>query len=208
MPNKTIEDLLRERDQVLAASKLPGIPTDERLIYTQTIMAIDKAIEAKKASARATTKPPSAPNAIPTPAPPIVAAEQGYSNAHGYTPPRRQAQRPEPEDAECVPIVQADISTGMKRVKIEWGHGKADILTEGEARSRFTTALRDLAESRMARMERWDDVERYVSFQRAVAYYEALTEFWEAQPSAGQLGIAPLGKVRTEIFSRIQTQAA
>lgn len=207
MPNKTIEDLLLERDQVLKASKIAGIPADERLIYAQTIMAIDKAIEAKKAAARTTTEPPSAPKAIPTPAQPSVPAEPVYSNAHVYTPPRRQAQRPEPEDAECVPIVQAEISTGMKRVKIEWGHGKADVLTEGEARSRFTTALRDLAESRMARMERWDDVERYVSFQRAVAYYEALTEFWEAPPSAGQLGIAPLGKVRTEIFSRIQSQA-
>lgn len=199
MPNKTIEDLLQERDQVLSASKIPGIPDDEKLIYIQTIMAIDKVIESKKAAARQAPFTP-APAQVPVLEPdPVTIAQHQFR--------RTATPKPEPEDAECIPIVHADISTGMKRVKIEWGHGKADMLTEGEARSRFTTALRDLAETRMAKAERWNDVERYVSFQRAVAYYQALTEFWDAPPSAGQMGIAPLGKVRTEIFSRIQSQA-
>lgn len=199
MPNKTLEDLLQERDQVLRASKLPGIPADEKLIYTQTIMAIDKAIEDKAAARRAPFVPDFASAPAPVPVPETVKGHQFRQHAK---------PRNEPEDADCIPVVQADISNGTKRVRIEWGHGKADVLTEGDARSRFTTALRDLAESRMAKAERWNDLERYVSFQRAVAYYQALTEFWEAPPSAGQLGIAPLGKVRTEIFSRIQTQAA
>jgi hypothetical protein len=195
MQNKTIAELRADMAALINAAKMPGIPADERMIYVTTIQQIEALIERMTADERIPSHP------TPPPPPP----RKTPTTVSSATPPPPAARpRRTIEDADCIPIVEASLEGGTKRVKIEWGHGKADLLTEGEARSRFTSCLRDLAESRMAKVGRMADLRQYMSFSRARGYYAALTEFWGAPPTALQLAIAPLGRTKSEIFDMIR----
>lgn len=198
------------------AMQLPGVPDDERQIYAATISRIQSAIDAAKQikppapSERATTSPlpfrggdgggvsPDGGATIP-----ITKIRAGIDKPRMHGADLRKGN-PYPDDR---PVIAAVISGGAKQIVIHWGEGAYDVFTEGEARGRLTTALRDLTESRMARLGRWDDLQQYTTFGRAVAYYRAMIEFWNAPPTAQQLAIAPLKGAKAEIFERI-TKAA
>lgn len=223
MPNKTIEQYQAEIEQLSRAAALPGVPEEEKAIYAETIRRIEgKIIELHRAApatpAPAATAPPPqkpTPRKEELPPIPITVIKAGQASSRGNS---NQQENAHITAIKPIPTMGAGAGGGAriagviiadrKTVVIDWGHGRTDTLTEGEARGRFTTSLRDLAESRMARRGRMEDIRQYVTFDRAVAYYRALTEFWLSAPTPQQLEIWPLGKIRSEIFEMIQTTAA
>lgn len=108
--------------------------------------------------------------------------------------------------AETDTTITAETLAMLRKVKIEWEDGRNESLMEGQVRSRFVTTLRDLVKSRYAEEKRWDAIEQYVSFSRAVTYYRALRIFWNGDPSADQLRIQ-LGGTK-EIIFRIIVKSA
>lgn len=210
--NKTVEQMRAEVDALSKAMLLPGVPDDEKKIYTDTIIKINKAIEIELQQRQSgiTTPSPSGPGPVwveqggPVPPIPTTVIRAGIDRPRqAQQPVAPRAATPPPE----TPVIAAVITGATKQVVIHWGEGAYDVFTEGEARGRFTTAMRDLSASRMARLGRMSDIPQYTTFSRAVAYYRALTEFWAAPPTAQQLAIAPMGRLKQEIFEMI-TQAA
>lgn len=205
--NKTVEQMRAEVDALSKAMLLPGVPDDEKKIYTDTIIKINKAIEAELQ--RQSGPPSPLPfrgvdgGVVSTPIPTTVIRAGIDRPRHAKQPVAPKAAPPPPE----TPVIAAVITGSTKQVVIHWGEGAYDVFTEGEARGRFTTAMRDISASRMARLGRMSDIPQYTTFSRAVAYYRALTEFWAAPPTAQQLAIAPMGRLKQEIFEMI-TQAA
>lgn len=192
-----------EIEALQKALQLPGVPDDEKRIYAATIKRISTAIEAAKNTPQFSPKVGGVVASTPESNIPITKIRAGIDKprAHGVD---LQKSNPYPDR----PVIAAVITGGAKQVVIHWGEGAYDVFTEGEARGRLTTALRDLTESRMARLGRWDDLQQYTTFGRAVAYYRALIEFWNAPPTAQQLAIAPLKGGKAEIFERITKAAA
>lgn len=218
MQNKSLQQYQAEIEQLRAAMQIPGVPPDEAAIYANTIQKIEaKIIDLHRAAPQPTAKE------LPATKPPSNSGEGmgvGSNRAADTTPipvrviragidkPRHsQPTAPASDEKPHIPVLAAVLTGGLKQVLIEWGHGKSDLLTEGEARSRFTTALRDLSESRMAKLERYDDLARYITFSRAVAYYRVLIEFWLSPPTPRQLAINPLSRVRETIFDMIMKAA-
>lgn len=214
MHNKTLEQYTAEKRQLSSAMELPGVTEAERNIYAETIQRIHRAIEAMRQ-----------PAALPAPQP-RIAATTGAPRQEGQPIPIRKiradaplmghaplasnpatfAPPPAPDRVgQEAPVIVADLTGNKKLVTIQWGYGKTEILTEGEARSRFTTCMRDLAGSRMARIGRLIELRTYITFSRATAYYRALAEFWSAAPTAAQLELTPMSDIRRRIFEMIVT---
>jgi hypothetical protein len=218
---KTLQDYKDEKAKLETALALHNLPADEQRWYKSAIAEIAKYIQALE-------------NKQPTATP---AAQKRQSPAREAAPIKttiRRADAPLRHGSDIITIttapatvnmssgnfdppntepstekytVTAILSLGTKLVSIDWGHDRIDTLTEGEVRSRFTTALRDLAVSRMVRQQRFDDMKRYTTYARAVSYYQALTLFWGEPPTPGQLEIYPLAKTRQTIFTLIQESA-
>jgi hypothetical protein len=104
--------------------------------------------------------------------------------------------------------IVAPLGGGPKKVRIQWGDGSTITLTEGICRSRFTSALRDLCESTYAEQERYDDLRYYTSFHRACGYYRGLSALWGRQPTAREIGLGTLSRVRSTILDMIIAAAA
>lgn len=199
MHEKTMSEYQDELKKLEKALKVPGIDAAEKKIYQDTIGRIRQAMQALSnkqqapAAGRTTAGGSNAPKQAP--GDPIVTTKIKA----GITPLRMSI---EDNDGEP-PVITADITGGNRMVTIRWNADTADTLTEGEVRSRFTTALRDLSESRLARQGRFSDIPQYIIFQRAVAYYQALSLFWGSSPSAAQLNLTPLSRVKQTIFELI-----
>lgn len=197
---KTVAEYQTEIAQLQKAAELPGVDAAERKIYLDTIRRIESKIAAVRA--RYNTTPPPAPPANPA--------------AHANAPIPIRVIKPAPKNLRAIPVatepdnipvISATITATTPSVTIIWGPDHSDTMTEGEARSRFTTALRDLVESRLVKIGRIEAIQSYITFHRAVAYYRALIEFWGEPPTAQQLAIAPLKGMRGFVFEKI-TQAA
>lgn len=195
---KSVSDLRAQLDTLTKALANPTATTEEKQIYSDTIIKIQNKI-GELTSTRAPEPPPGQQPPIPIrvikaglalqlPNPATISAQPG-------TQPR------------IVNQVEATTAAGSPLVRIDWGYGQIDHLTEGEARSRFTTCLRDLSESRLAAQGRLADLPQYRSFARGVAYYQALTHFWSAPPTALQLNISTKSPLKKAIFEMI-TDAA
>lgn len=117
--------------------------------------------------------------------------------------PRAEAQR-----AGEASSTVAHVSGGPKEVVISWNDGTKTTLTEGVARSRFTSAFRDLAKSGYAKKDRLPDLIYYRTYHRACGFYQALTLLWGRAPSPLDLDIAPLSKIRAAIFDMITAATA
>lgn len=190
---KTIDQYEAEIAKIRQAAILPGVTADEQRIYDATILRIQRIIDAAKLTKPAEIKRPRQ----------IVDAQGDPVRTELPGPPAPRAAVRRAQASAASPAISAPISAEMKRVEIDWGHGKVETLTEGECRGRFTTALRDLAKSRMARLERFDDIGQYIMFDRACGYYRGLIEFWGEPPTAFQLDMHPLGRVKTIIFNMV-----
>lgn len=200
---KTVAEYQAEILQLQKAAALPGVDAAERKIYIDTI----RRIEAKIANIISTSKAASAaPPALP-PEPVKSGSDQGPIPIRIIKPGSKSITPQAPAGAETT-VVTANIIAATPLVTIVWDQSHSDTLTEGEIRSRFTTALRDLAESRLVKIGRIDAIQSYITFQRAVVYYRALMEFWGEPPTAQQLAIAPLKGTRAIVFEKIIQAAA
>lgn len=210
MPDKTLEQYQRQIDALRKALALPNLPDDERRIHEDTIRKIQDRIAAMEAAPA--PQPPAQRHSAPT-------ERRSYPKTAGQDSQPAQrvtfrtivAGKPEettvtPAQPVDSPMIYAASERATRTVTIDWGHGRADNLTEGECRGRFTTALRDLANSRLARQGRMRDIPAYLTFQRAVAYYHGLCLLWGHTPSPLELEIHPLGRKKAEIFEMIAAE--
>jgi hypothetical protein len=84
----------------------------------------------------------------------------------------------------------------------------AQRVTEGYARGRLDTYLTELAESRLARQDRFEQMpERYDTFQRAVVYYRVLCAFWQRKVTPVDLKLGNLGADRKRVWDLIVQNA-
>lgn len=211
MPDKTLEQYRRQIEALNKALALPNLPDDERHIHEDTIRKIQDRIAAMEASPA--PQPPAQRHSAPTERTSRTIAAQDSQPAQRVTFRTIVAGKPEettvtPAQPVDSPMVYATSVKATRTVTIDWGHGRADNLTEGECRGRFTTALRDLANSRLARQGRMNDIPAYLTFQRAVAYYLGLCLLWGHTPSPLELEIHPLGRKKAEIFEMIAAEVA
>jgi hypothetical protein len=194
------------------ALSLPNLPADEAGLHRETIARIQKKIEALDSH-----KPPAAPPAAAQPqrraaTEPIVV----YDRPAAPTPTASAATKPpasaghrqakpvyDPEDVPEITVEAPAMPGGARRAKVVWQDDDrtTEYLTEGEARSRFTSYLRDCADGKRAQQERWDDVKQSLCFYRLCTYYRVLSAFWGTAPTPQQLEIAPLRGSRATVFS-------
>lgn len=196
------------------ALKVPNIPADEAAMHRKLIARLEAELQRRK------TQQPPAPR--PAPLPPTEAnpiAERptmrpvseslvtgvGVEPRSGViTTVNRNANTSDSVATEVV--VTAEMAKGGKVATIQWADGSSSTLSEGAARSRFSSALRDLCESTYAQQDRFGDLIYYVTWHRAVGYYSALAALWGRQPSARELELLPMSRVRATVFQMIQEQ--
>ncbi len=194
-PEKSLQELETELATVQRAINAPGVDPAEKQLYQRGAERIEAAIAAKRKAA--TPDPDKSTN---------------LDNVRPIRPqtqpkPRKKQEAVQIQPEEEMGVITAITSGTIKRVMIKWKAGEEAeplILTEGETRSRFTTALRDLVNSRFAAQERWEDVKAYVTYAKACTYYLALIEFWGYAPTAQQLELATMGAARQQIFLMIR----
>jgi hypothetical protein len=118
---------------------------------------------------------------------------------------------PPAEDTPPTSVIYATGSGSTRLVRIEWVGGKKEAvtLTEGQTRSRFTSTLRDCAESQPAVRENWEKLVESQSFQNLVTYYRALALF--PRPSGEEMAAMEdigrghfLGKIRSKVWTLLQ----
>ena len=119
---------------------------------------------------------------------------------------------PPTENTPQASVIYATGSGSTRLVRIEWIGGKKEAvtLTEGQTRSRFTSTLRDCAESQPAVRENWEKLMESQSFQNLVTYYRALALFprpsGEAMATMEDIGKGHfLGRVRGKIWELVLT---
>jgi hypothetical protein len=121
---------------------------------------------------------------------------------------------PPAENTPPTSVIYATGSGSTRLVRIEWVGGKKEAvtLTEGQTRSRFTSTLRDCAESQPAVRENWEKLVESQSFRNLVTYYRALALF--PRPSGEEMATMEdigrvhfLGKVRGRIWELVLTVA-
>lgn len=201
---KSVDDLRAEVQTLINAIANPSATQEEKQIYSDTIIKIQNQIE-KLTATRQPDPPPGQHPPIPIR---VIRAGEPKSAPTGQ--PSQATTNPTVSNQainHSATINATSAPSGAPVVRIDWGYGQIDTLTEGEARSRFTTCLRDLSESRHAQNCRLTDLPRYRSFARAVAYYQALSIFWAKHPSAQQLNISTKSPLKKAIFDMI-VQAA
>lgn len=191
--------------------KLPNLPADEAALHRATIRRIKEKIQAAQSGAAdstGATQPQQANKPQPGATQPIVVYDRPSETPPPATPPLKKPQAKPVIDADDMPEITVEAPAmpgGARRAKIVWQDDDRtqEYLTEGEARSRFTSYLRDCAEGKRAQQGRWADVTQTISFYRLCTYYQVLAAFWGAPPTAQQLEIAPLRGTREKVFSLI-----
>lgn len=187
-----------KNEQILKLEKalaVKGLPADERELFEATLRKLRAEVPEQIMKAN-----------LPRPQP-VQAFQAIVQEPIAQSAPAAPKRRPiyDHEDMPTV-TVEAVTGPGKPKVTIVWqDEGRtAETVTEGEARSRFTSCLRDLRNSKRAQQERWDDLALTIGFYRLCTYYKALTAFWGAPPSPQQLEINPLGRVSAHIFNMIE----
>ena len=189
---------MRNTEQIQKLEKalaVKGLPSDERELFEATLRKL-------RAEVPETIQAANLPRQQPA-----IAFQPIVQEPAAQPAPAAPKRRPiyDHEDMPTV-TVEAGPGPGKSKVTIVWqDEGRtAETVTEGEARSRFTSCLRDLRNSKRAQQERWDDLALTIGFYRLCTYYKALTAFWGAPPTPKQLEITPLGGVSTHIFNMIE----
>jgi BRCT domain type II-containing protein len=104
--------------------------------------------------------------------------------------------------------VTANLAAQKPTVTITWSDATISTHTEGDARSKFTSLLRDLDNSTLAEQSRFDFMRTYRTYDRAKAYYKALAAFWGHNPTARELDLTPLSTRKATIFNMIVADCA
>lgn len=165
--------------------------------------ALAKPVDQQSTAARTVKVSPAATTLTNRPAERTTPMPAGATTAAGSTGAASAIRADESTSAPTAATITAPAGMGPVKVIIEWASGDVDELTEGECRSRFTSALRDLAESRYVAEGRWHDLPRYQTFANAVAYYRGLTLIRRQAPTARELGLGALGAVRSKVFGMV-----
>lgn len=93
------------------------------------------------------------------------------------------------------------------RITITWPDGYTITVNETEARSRFTSTLRDTTALRLVQQGRFEAMWRWSSPWRAAGYYQALTALRGGQPpTLRDLGINRPNDLTKTVFEKITTK--
>lgn len=160
-------------------------------IFQNTIRTIKRLLEQAPPTSDVYSNPPPEHSGSQPPPPPRATAKSVNMPHH---PPRTTArQRAEANAPRTQTLTVSAVNVGgTPTVTIEWdinGSTEAATLTEGECRGRFTTALRDLLESKRWEQGRLEDVQRTITFMRAQGYFSALCKFWQRPPTMSELDL-------------------
>lgn len=160
-------------------------------IYQNTISTIKRLLNQAPPTSDVYSNPPPEHSGSQPPPPPRGTAKSVNMPPH---PPRTTArQRAEASAPRTQTLTVSAVNVGgTPTVTIEWdinGSTEAATLTEGQCRGRFTTALRDLIESRRWEQGRLEDVQKTITFLRAEGYFSALCKFWQRPPTMSELGL-------------------
>lgn len=205
------------KDQIATlqkALKVPNIPADEAAMHRKLVARLEAELQRRK------TQQPPAPRPAPPLAEPTPIAERppmrpvseslvtgvGVEPRSGILSPVKDRTANTSDSVATEVFVNAEIGKGGKVATIQWADGSNSTLSEGAARSRFSSALRDLCESTYAQQDRFGDLIYYRTWHRAVGYYSALAALWGRQPSARELDLLPMSRVRSTVFQMIQDQ--
>ena len=202
MQHKTIEDLNNEI-LVLEKGMAQKSATPERIrIYQNTIAKIKAIIQQRQAAAQSTDA--SNPAHVP------IYRQTGPTNIKiDVTPGPKPGMTIDlhKQRAAAMPKVEfevvANLTAQKPTVTITWSDGTQSTHTEGDARSKFTSLLRDLNNSTLAEQGRFDLMRTYRTYDRAKAYYKALAAFWGHNPTARELELTPLSTLKATIFNMI-----
>jgi hypothetical protein len=194
---------LQEEIKVLENGMAQSSATPDRIrIYQNTIAKIKAIIQQRQAAAQSTDA--SKPAYMPT------YRQTGPTNIKiDVTPGPKPGMTIDlhEQKVSTMPKVEfevvANLTAQKPTVTINWSDGTQSTHTEGDARSKFTSLLRDLCQSNLAEKGRFDQIRTYRTYDRAKAYYKALAAFWGKYPSARELEIIPMSIVKSTIFGMI-----
>lgn len=200
---------------LLNALKVPNIPADEAAMHRNLIARLESELQRRQAQQPPAPRPSPPPPAEPNPIaerPPMRPVSESLVTGVGVEPrsgilsPVKDRTANTSDSVATEVFVIAEIGKGGKVATIQWADGSSSTLSEGAARSRFSSALRDLCESTYAQQERFGDLIYYRTWHRAVGYYSALAALWGRQPSARELDLLPMSRVRATVLQMIQDQ--
>ena len=200
--HKSIQDLQNEIS-VLENGMAQSSATPDRIrIYQNTIAKIKAIIQQRQAAAQS--------NAASKPADVPVYRQTGPTNIKiDVSPGTKPGMTIDLHEQRAVdmPKVQFEVTANLAAQKptvtITWSDATISTHTEGDARSKFTSLLRDLNNSNLAEQGRFDLMRTYRTYDRAKAYYQALAAFWGHNPTARELEIIPLSMRKATIFNMI-----
>ena len=209
---RSIADMQAQISQLEQTLQLPGIPRDERDIYTDTIRRIQAEISARQTqeATKQNTLPP-----IPSPNPSPLEGGQGGDKHDAKQQPTRTIhagnQTPVPSGDTITATIQAahDSNPYNPTIQITWADGYTITVDETNARGRFTSTLRDTCALRHAREGRYHLIWRWSSPWRALGFYQALTAFRGGNPpTLRDLDITRPNNLTTDIFNTIAQKSA
>lgn len=87
-------------------------------------------------------------------------------------------------------VISADFVAATRKMTIKWQDGYEFVGNEALIRSRFTSVIRDLVNSKLARQGRVDQLNTLTGYWRAIGFYKALTTIWGKAPSLKELGVS------------------
>lgn len=193
--------MLTERQTLLALIADPQVPEIQKATYRQTVQRIDKRLKATPTPLQTQT-PEQATVVFPAATP--IRTQQPTPQPVRQ---QREISWKKPEGLKIADTIAVEVPQGPNLIRFEWSDKQSEDLTEGQIRSRFVTAIRDLCQSSLAEQGRLEQIpEQYVVFTRAVAYYRGLTTLWNREPSMSELRISQ-GRVRNIIFDMIVINA-
>jgi hypothetical protein len=200
--HKSIQDLQNEISVLENGMAQSSVTPDRIRIYQNTIAKIKAIIQQRQAAAQSTAA--SKPADVP------VYRQTGPTNIKiDVTPGPKPGMTIDLHEqrAQHMPKVEFEVSANLSAtrptVTINWSDGTQSTHTEGDARSKFTSILRDLNNSNLAEQGRFDQIPTYRTYDRAKAYYKALAAFWGHSPTARELEIIPLSMRKATIFNMI-----
>lgn len=200
--HKSTQELQAEI-KVLENGMAQSSATPDRIrIYQNTIAKIKAIIQQRQAAAQSTaaSKPADVTTSRQT-GPTNIAIDFSATPRPGMTidlHEQRVADMPKVKFQ-----VTANLAAQKPTVTITWSDATISTHTEGDARSKFTSLLRDLDNSTLAEQSRFDFMRTYRTYDRAKAYYKALAAFWGHNPTARELDLTPLSTRKATIFNMI-----
>lgn len=177
--------------------------TPERIrIYQNTIAKIKAIIQQRQAAEQSTA--PSKPAHMPAnrqTGPTNIAIDFSATPRPGMTIDLHEQR------AADMPKVQFEVTANLTAQKptvtISWSNGTISTHTMGDARSKFTSVLRDLCQSNLAEKGLYYQIRTYRTYDRAKAYYQAIAALWGRYPTARELEITPMSIAKSTIFGMI-----